>query len=258
MPGRPVRDIQQAINFQQPEQAPYLRRSHHYPQFRSTGGGTLVGLHDGARPRSRRTWWHSDAERASRQAPPRTAEVDGSAGEPVTITFTAPVMPGRSSRPSPPTTSASAARTNLVIIFNRQVRCVTKGLFRTTVDRDDGVVAEPFAERRDPRKLDDREKRRVGQAQRTRDWAGLHASERSGYRRGTESTSTDDRTRAAGNPCRPARHVQPPDRPAWRNQRRYGHVTDIASRRSRRAVSHCWFRRQTSGKGALRSDWRQG
>jgi hypothetical protein len=48
MLGRPVRDIQQAINFQQPEQAPYLRRSHHYPQLRSTGGGTFVGLHDGA------------------------------------------------------------------------------------------------------------------------------------------------------------------------------------------------------------------
>jgi uncharacterized protein len=28
-----------------------------------------------------------------------------------------------------------------------------------------------------------------------------------------------------------------------------GHVTDIASRRSRRTVSHCQFRRQTSGKG---------
>lgn len=28
-----------------------------------------------------------------------------------------------------------------------------------------------------------------------------------------------------------------------------GHVTDIASRRSRRAVSHYWFHRQTSGKG---------
>jgi short subunit dehydrogenase len=28
-----------------------------------------------------------------------------------------------------------------------------------------------------------------------------------------------------------------------------GHVTDIASRRSRRTVSHCRFRRQTSGKG---------
>ena len=59
----------------------------------------------------------------------------------------------------------------MVIIFSRQVRCVTKGVFRTTVDRDDGVVAEPFVERRDPRKLDDREKRRVGQAQRTRDRA---------------------------------------------------------------------------------------
>jgi len=80
------------------------------------------------------------------------------------------------------------------MIFNRQVRCVTKGVFRTTVDRDDGVVAEPFAERRDTRKLDDREKRRVGQAQHTRDrtmdpercrasrdaWAGLHASGKSG------------------------------------------------------------------------------
>jgi hypothetical protein len=45
----------------------------------------------------------------------------------------------------------------MVMIFNRQVRCVTKGVFRTTVDRDDGVTAEPFAERRDTRKLDDRE-----------------------------------------------------------------------------------------------------
>jgi hypothetical protein len=31
------------------------------------------------------------------------------------------------------------------IIFNRQVRCVTKGVFRTAVDRDnDGVVINAF------------------------------------------------------------------------------------------------------------------
>ena len=31
------------------------------------------------------------------------------------------------------------------IIFNRQVRCVTKGVFRTAVDRDnDGVVVNAF------------------------------------------------------------------------------------------------------------------
>jgi hypothetical protein len=31
------------------------------------------------------------------------------------------------------------------IIFNRQVRCVTKGIFRTAVDRDnDGVVVNAF------------------------------------------------------------------------------------------------------------------
>src|SRR5258708_19973816 len=34
---------------------------------------------------------------------------------------------------------------NMEIIFNRQVRCVTKGVFRTAVDRDnDGVVINAF------------------------------------------------------------------------------------------------------------------
>src|SRR5258708_34720117 len=34
---------------------------------------------------------------------------------------------------------------NMEIIFNRQVRCVTKGVFRTAVDRDnDGVVLNAF------------------------------------------------------------------------------------------------------------------
>src|SRR5205814_3175013 len=34
---------------------------------------------------------------------------------------------------------------NMEIIFNRQVRCVTKGVFRTAVDRDnDGVVVNAF------------------------------------------------------------------------------------------------------------------
>jgi hypothetical protein len=34
---------------------------------------------------------------------------------------------------------------NMEIIFNRQVRCVTKGVFRTAVDHDnDGVVLNAF------------------------------------------------------------------------------------------------------------------
>ena len=64
-----------------------------------------------------------------------------------TITFDRPAGTlGRSSRPSPRTTSTSAGPDNMEIIFNRQVRCVTKGVFRTAVDRrtDDGVVINAF------------------------------------------------------------------------------------------------------------------
>jgi hypothetical protein len=37
-----------------------------------------------------------------------------------------------------------------------------------------------------------------------------------------------------------------------------GHATDIASRRSRRAVRHYWFRRQTTGKGRAPQRLEQG
>src|SRR5258708_36172651 len=62
-----------------------------------------------------------------------------------TITFTAP-------RHAPAFVEALAADhldlgrpDNMELIFNRQVRCVTKGVFRTAVDRDnDGVVVNAF------------------------------------------------------------------------------------------------------------------